>query len=155
MAILIHVSTVLQRQDHFLLVQEKKPENYGRWNLPGGHLEVGETIQRGALREVLEETGLQVRLSAVVRIYTNIRPPDYQAIRFVFTAEHDESAPVAGSDILAVQWFSLAEVEALPDAELVGGDRLRRILRDAEGGVRVPLSVLTEPQKEVGLAEGN
>jgi ADP-ribose pyrophosphatase YjhB (NUDIX family) len=48
MPILLHVSVALTRGDHrILLVQEGKPENHGRWNLPGGHLEVGETIRRG------------------------------------------------------------------------------------------------------------
>lgn len=139
-----NVDVALQRQSRFLLVQEKKPENYGRWNLPGGHLELGETVQQGARREVIEETGLQVALSALVGIYTTIRKPDYQAIRFVFAAEHDGSEPSPGSDILAVRWFALAEVDALPDAELVGGQRLRRILQDVESGQRFPLSALVE-----------
>lgn len=34
----IHVSLVLQQQEAILMVKESKPENYGRWNLPGGHL---------------------------------------------------------------------------------------------------------------------
>lgn len=144
MAILIHVSIVVHRQHRILLVQEQKLENHGRWNLPGGHLELGETIQSGSLREVREETGLQVRLSELVGVYTSIRSPDYHAIRFVFTAEHDGNEPMAGDDILAVQWHSLAEVEALPDSALVGGERLRRILSDVEGGIRVPLSLLRD-----------
>jgi ADP-ribose pyrophosphatase YjhB (NUDIX family) len=144
MAILIHVSVVLRRQNRILLVQEEKAENHGRWNLPGGHLELRETLQQGALREVKEETGLQVRLSELVGVYTSIQPPDYHAIRFVFTAEHDGNEPMAGDEILAVQWHSLAEVEALPDSALVGGERLRRILSDVESGVRVPLSLLRD-----------
>ncbi len=145
MSTLIHVSVALRRQDRFLLVQEQKPANYGRWNLPGGHLELGETIQQGARREVAEETGLRVVLSALVGIYTSLRPPDYQAIRFVFTGEHDGGEPVAGDDILTVRWFTPSEVETLPDAELLGGERLRRILRAVENGQHVPLSALVEP----------
>lgn len=63
MAILIHVSVAIQKHDWILLVQEQKQENHGRWNLPGGHLELGETVQDGALCEVREEPGRQVRFS--------------------------------------------------------------------------------------------
>lgn len=42
MSILIHVSVALQQGEAVLLVQERKPENHRLWNLPGGHLEMGE-----------------------------------------------------------------------------------------------------------------
>ncbi|HLK61239.1 MAG TPA: NUDIX domain-containing protein [Chthonomonadaceae bacterium] len=144
MSILIHVSVVLQREEALLLVQERKPENYERWNLPGGHLEIGETPQEGAVREALEETGLVVTLSELVGIYTRFRKPDYQAIRFVFTAEHT-GEPVAGDDILAVRWFTSEEIAALPDTTLVGGERLRSVLADFASGRRYPLTLLKAP----------
>lgn len=145
MSIPIHVSVVLQQEDRILLVQERKPENYEKWNLPGGHLELGETIPQGAMREVVEETGLTVTLSELVGIYTGIRKPDYQAIRFVFIGQHNGSEPVAGDDILTVRWFTFEEIEALPDSALVGQQRCRRLLADVQSGVRYPLSVLREP----------
>ncbi len=140
--ILIHVSVALQKQNRFLLVQEKKPHNYGRWNLPGGHLEHGETIQQGAIREVLEETNLHVKLSKLAGIYTSIHQPDYHAIRFIFTAKCDDIIPTPGDDILNIGWHSLAELEAMRDANLVGGKKLRVILHNVECGPLLPLSVL-------------
>jgi ADP-ribose pyrophosphatase YjhB (NUDIX family) len=144
-SILIHVSIALVRDDRVLLVQEAKLENRGRWNLPGGHLEVGETIQQGACREALEETRLTVTLTGLVGIYTSIRPPDYHAIRYVFTAENrNADEPTAGDEILAVRWFSPTELETLPETDLVGGPNLRRILGDVWIGRSFSLSLLAE-----------
>lgn len=147
MSILVHVSVVLRREETFLLVQERKEENYLRWNLPGGHLEIGETPQEGAVREALEETGLNVTLSELVGIYTRIQKPDYQAIRFVFTADH-AGEPYAGDNILDVRWFTPGEIADMPDSALVGGERLRRALADADSSSRYPLSLLVEFRKE-------
>jgi hypothetical protein len=88
-----------------------------------------------------------VVLTGLVGIYTGIRPPDYHAIRFVFAAKPDGPAePIAGDEILAVRWLSAADVAALPDAELVGAARFRRILADAWAGSHYPLSLLVEPE---------
>lgn len=107
MTILIHVSVAIKWENRVLFVQETKPVNYGCWNLPGGHVEFGETLHQAAVREVAEETGLEVTLSHLVRIYTGIRQPDSHAIRFVFTAKPQNNLAVAGADILAVRWFDL------------------------------------------------
>jgi ADP-ribose pyrophosphatase YjhB (NUDIX family) len=140
----VHVSVALSQTYGTLLVQERKSENYGKWNLPGGHLELGETLKQGAVREVAEETGLKAEISDLVGVYTSIRSPDYQAIRFVFSGRHT-GVPVAGDEILAARWFSPEEAADLPDSALVGGGRLRVILADIASNRRYPLELLTEP----------
>ena len=148
-AILIHVSVVVRREDSVLLVQERKAVNHGLWNLPGGHLEPGETVQDGARREAREETGLEVTLLSLVGIYTTLRPPDYHAIRYVFRADYDEGEAIAGDDILAARWFSPADLAMLPDAQMAGQASLRRILADAQNGSVYPLSLLVEPDATI------
>ena len=142
---LIHVSTVIQETGRILLVQEAKTENRGLWNLPGGHLEEYETLHRGALREVFEETGLTVVLGGLVGVYTSLRP-GYQAFRFVFAAPHPGGAAFAGDDILAVRWSTLEEAASLPDSELVGPIMFRRILSDLQHKPLTSLALLVEPQ---------
>jgi ADP-ribose pyrophosphatase YjhB (NUDIX family) len=142
---LVHVSAVLQEADRILLVQEAKPQNRALWNLPGGHLEENETLQEGALREVFEETGLQVELAGLVGIYTSLRA-DYQAFRFVFAAPYPSGVAIAGDDILAVRWVTLAEANAMADSELVSPVMFRRILSDLQHHPLTPLSLLVEPR---------
>ena len=57
----IHVSVAVLRDGQILLVREGKPASYGKWNLPGGHLEPFEELARGAAREVREEEILELR----------------------------------------------------------------------------------------------
>jgi ADP-ribose pyrophosphatase YjhB (NUDIX family) len=147
MSILIHVSVIVCRGDRILLVQESKPDRYGMWNLPGGHLEQGETIVQGMQREVLEETGLDVRPCAVVGVYTGFWEPDGHAIRFVSLATTDGDAVAGAPEILAVRWIEPREIHGMDDAELVGAETLRRIVADLLSGASYPLDLLVEPER--------
>jgi ADP-ribose pyrophosphatase YjhB (NUDIX family) len=64
---------VLRQNDKFLLVQEKLPKVYGKWNLPAGHVDIGETIEDAAVREVLEETGHTVQIGCLRQSSTLLR----------------------------------------------------------------------------------
>jgi ADP-ribose pyrophosphatase YjhB (NUDIX family) len=80
-----HVVVVLvfiRQGDHILLVRQ----NYGRryWSLPGGVMELGESIDEAAIREVKEETGLDVRLTRIVGLYSK---PGEEALAVTFEAE--------------------------------------------------------------------
>lgn len=51
---------------------EKRADN-GWWGLPGGHVDVGESVEQAAIREILEETGIRVRIRRLVGIYSDPR----------------------------------------------------------------------------------
>ena len=59
------------RNNRILLVKEAKKKCYGKWNVPAGHLEDGETVFEGAIREIFEETGCKVRLKKMLPIITS------------------------------------------------------------------------------------
>lgn len=141
---LIHVSTIIQEEGRILLVQEAKPQNRDLWNLPGGHLEEAETLQEGAVREVFEETGLNIVLEGLVGVYTSLCP-GYQAFRFVFSAPCPGGNAFAGDDILTVRWATPEEALALSDADLVSPIMFRRILADLQHNPLTSLKLLAEP----------
>lgn len=62
------VATLICKNNKVLLVTEKKKEAVGKLNFPAGHLEVGETLTQGACREVLEETGLSVKITHLIDV---------------------------------------------------------------------------------------
>lgn len=95
-----------------VLVQERKHYCRGRWNLPMGKVEPGERILEGALREIREETGLEVRITGFLRCYEK-RKEDAQIIKFTFLAEA-EHGPLRHDpdELLDAQWFPLEEAIA-------------------------------------------
>jgi mutator protein MutT len=76
----VGVGAIILRRDSILLVQRGRSPLKGWWSLPGGALEVGERLDQAVRREVLEETGLQVRPVAVFEIFERIlRDPEGRA----------------------------------------------------------------------------
>ena len=62
------VGAIVFRSSDILLVKRGSEPNRGRWSVPGGALEAGETVEAAAVREVLEETGLEVRAMRVADV---------------------------------------------------------------------------------------
>jgi ADP-ribose pyrophosphatase YjhB (NUDIX family) len=66
------VNVCILKGDSILMVEENKPYVHGLLNIPGGHLEEGENVLEGAMREVLEETGLKVQITGLVAVFNAI-----------------------------------------------------------------------------------
>ena len=107
-------------------------DQYGRWTLPKGHLEAGESEQTAAVREVLEETGLSGELGALVaRIVYTVRSKRglerlKQVAFFLLHADGSEARPQAEEGISAAEWFT-------PEAALarIGYPQVRDVLAQA------------------------
>ena len=111
----IIVGGVVEKDNKYLLVQESKPKCYGKWNIPAGHLDPGETIFDGAKREIKEETNCDVELTGVCNIGNHIVPND-TLVAIVFTTKllTDTVKPQAG-EILEAKWFTYEEIVAMSD----------------------------------------
>ena len=90
-----------------LLIKRRFEPLAGRWSLPGGALEVGETLAEGLAREMNEETGLDVDVGPVVEVFDRITRDDdgrarfhYVLVDFLCTVR--AGTPVAGSDVAEV-----------------------------------------------------
>jgi len=111
-----------------LLIYDK----YGRWTIPKGHLEAGESEQAAALREVFEETGVAGELGALVsRIVYTVRSKrglerTKQVAFFLLHADSSEVYPQAEEGITAAEWFA-------PQAALaqIGYPQVRDVLAQA------------------------
>jgi len=78
--------------------------------LPGGFVEVGESVEDAAVREIKEETGLDVRLSHLLGVYSDPRrDPRFHVVSVVFVGDA-EGEPKAGSDAKGVRIFSLKDI---------------------------------------------
>jgi len=130
---------VVRRGHRFLLTQERK---YGStWSIPGGRVEPGETLAAAAIREVLEETGVPVKLDGVLRVEHT--PSESNArIRVIFIGSPlDDTAPKTEPDheSLGAAYLTLDEVR---DRPLRGAD-LRVLLETVADGCQVfPLELI-------------
>jgi len=75
-----------------LLSKRKKEFGFGEWELPGGHIEFGETFEQCVTRECKEELGINVRVSKLVSVAPNMKLGNHYIV-FVFLAESYEGTP--------------------------------------------------------------
>ncbi|MBO0890231.1 MAG: NUDIX domain-containing protein [Acidothermales bacterium] len=104
-----------------LLVQRVHPPDAGKWSVPGGRVDPGETTAEAAAREVREETGLEVAVGAVVG-RLRIPGPDDETVYDVVdhAATIVGGTPEAADDAGAVRWFGRDELAGIPvTADLV------------------------------------
>jgi 8-oxo-dGTP diphosphatase len=115
----VAVGGVAVHDGALLLVQRATDPHAGKWSIPGGHVEPGETLHRAVERELLAETGLAVRCGALLG-WVERMGPGYHFVILDFTVEvsGDPAGVAAGSDAGAVAWVALEDVPAL---ELVDG----------------------------------
>lgn len=98
-------------ENKILLTQR---EDFEIWCLPGGRVEDGESIAQAAVREAREETGLTVRLTRLVGVYSRSRgPTSVHNILFAATPTSGNLKPQPG-EVIDLRYFSPEEIEALP-----------------------------------------
>jgi 8-oxo-dGTP diphosphatase len=97
-----------------LLVQRGKDPEAGRWTLPGGRVEPGESPAEAAAREVTEETGLVVAVGREWLVIERPAGPDAVFEIHDFVAEPLGGTLRAGDDAVDVGWFTPAELARLP-----------------------------------------
>jgi ADP-ribose pyrophosphatase YjhB (NUDIX family) len=134
----LFVSAVVSYENKIILVQEGKKAVYGKWNLPGGHLEPDEGIVQGILREIVEETGLSVELEDLPGIFTGLA--EMRHIVFVFRGRAKSLAfQPQVEDIITCRWFTLEELSQLEDDQILNPVKFRKILQYHADGRGLPL----------------
>ena len=106
----------LDEAPEILLIRRKDPPFSRMWALPGGFMEIEETLEETARRELLEETG--IRAGELIRFDTFDKPgrdPRGRTITQVFIMiwKEEMGVPKAGSDAAALQWFDLSHLPEL------------------------------------------
>ena len=98
-----------------LLVKRGGPPLEGQWSIPGGMLEVGETLLEGVRRELLEETGVEVRVGELIEVFERINVDGNGKARYHFVVLDYLCAALrgearAGSDVTDVAWAKPEEL---------------------------------------------
>jgi 8-oxo-dGTP diphosphatase len=117
---IVGVGGVVVDNRHVLLVKRGHAPLLGEWSLPGGSVEVGETLEEAVVREVAEETGLTVSVGPVIEVFDRIQRSADGLIEYHFVIVDYLCHPVAGSLAAATD---AADARWVPASDL-GGYRL-------------------------------
>jgi 8-oxo-dGTP diphosphatase len=112
---IVGVGAVIIHNGQVLLVRRAQAPLKGRWSLPGGVVELGETLRAAVEREIREETGLLVKATEVVEVLDRIIPGDKASIQYHYVLIdflcHCQGGELrADSDVSEAQWTHPAEL---------------------------------------------
>ncbi len=114
----VAVGAVVFKNERVLLVRRGQPPSEDLWAIPGGSVEIGETLQEAAEREILEETGIYIRAGEPVFTFDAIDRDRAGKIRFHYVivdlaADYVRGDPKAGDDAADARWISAQEINTL------------------------------------------
>jgi len=106
---------VLIEQDDQVLLGKRAPDSFlaGKWCLPGGFIEFDEDFVFSAIREVKEETNLDVEVQSILNVSSNFLSSDLHTLVVTLVAKVSKGVPKPGDDIEALKWFQITA--KLPD----------------------------------------
>lgn len=118
----VGIGGVVIDQGRTLLIRRGSEPLLGEWSIPGGTLELGESLQEGVVRELLEETGIEVRVLELIEVFDRIflqdgatgaeakRRPRFHFVIADYLCERLGGEPRAGSDVTDVAFASEEEL---------------------------------------------
>ncbi|TDA40067.1 MAG: NUDIX hydrolase [Candidatus Methanomethylicota archaeon] len=112
---LVGVGVILVKDRQILLVKRGHEPNKGMWSIPGGLIKLGETAEEAAIREVREETGLEVSIGAVAGVFNVIIKDSDSKIKYHYVIIDYFGEVVGGmlrpgTDVTDARWFWLDEI---------------------------------------------
>lgn len=115
---LLGVGAIIAIDGRILLVRRSNPPLQGEWSIPGGLVETGETIKEAIIREVREETSLEVEPMKLIEVFERILRDQDSHVQYHFVLMDYLCRVVsgeinAGSDVSSVRWAKLDELASL------------------------------------------
>jgi 8-oxo-dGTP diphosphatase len=123
------VDGVIIKNHIIVLVKRSNPPFEGQYALPGGFVEFGETVESALIREIVEETGLKVKIKSLIGVYSDPnRDPRGHIISIAFRAQIIGGEVLSGSDASEVRFFDIRNLPRLAfDHEKIIRDALTRV----------------------------
>ena len=118
----VAVGAIVFKEDKVLLVLRGKPPAENLWSIPGGSVELGETLQEATEREIREEAGITIKAREPVYTFDVLERDNKGNVRFHYvivdlSADYISGELRPGDDAVDVRWFSADEVNKLRVSE--------------------------------------
>lgn len=116
---IVAVGAVVFHKGKVLLVRRAQPPNEGQWAIPGGKINIGETLQQAAEREIDEETGILIRAGKPIFVFDLIEHDDHGSCHRHYViidllGEYLSGEPHANDDASDARWFSAQDLISHP-----------------------------------------
>lgn len=135
------VGGIIEKEGKYLLVQEAKKKCYEKWNFPAGHLDFNESLEQGAIREIKEETGCDVKLDGVCYVANRILEDDL-FVMIVFNAKLiNENIEFDKEEILDVKWFDYDEIANKMES-MLRGNYVRTAIINQNNNLVAPIDIV-------------
>ena len=135
------VGGIIEKEGKYLLVQEAKKKCYEKWNFPAGHLDFNESLKQGAIREIKEETGCDVKLDGVCYVAKRILEDDL-FVMIVFNAKLiNENIQFDKEEILDVKWFDYDEIVNKMES-MLRGNYVRTAVINQNNNLVAPIDIV-------------
>jgi ADP-ribose pyrophosphatase YjhB (NUDIX family) len=123
---IVGVGAVIVQDGRAVVVKRGTEPLRGEWSIPGGVLEIGETLRAGAEREALEETGLVVQAGEVLGVFDRVVPGEDGRTRFHyvlidFICQRVSGELRAGGDATEARWVTVEQLAGISIAEPAAG----------------------------------
>ncbi len=114
---MVGVGAVVVRDGKALIIKRAHEPRRGEWSLPGGLLELGESLRDAVRREIKEETSLDIEVGPVIETFDRVHRDDHGRVRYHFVivdfvCSSSGGEAVAGSDAEGVAWVRAEEIDA-------------------------------------------
>ena len=138
--ILLVVANILEKNNKILLVQEKKKQVKGKWNLPAGRIEKNEDLINCLERETKEETGFEIKPLYLIGIY---HYPRYPIIVFIFKSKILKGKLIfPPREIIYAKWCSISEIRNLGKRNRLIASYILEGIKDYEARRKISLSFI-------------
>jgi 8-oxo-dGTP diphosphatase len=119
---LVGIGAIIIENTRVLLIKRGQPPLMGEWSIPGGMLELGETVHEAAIREAKEETGLTIEPGELLGVFDRVIRDEkgqvqYHYVLIDFFCRQISGEMLAAGDADEARWFTKEEAANLPLAK--------------------------------------
>lgn len=114
----VAASAVVIREGQILMIKRSNEPNKGKWSIPGGRVELGETVYEAAQREVFEECNIEIEISRLLSVGNNIIRDNEGRVKYHYVlidllGEYKSGEIAAQSDAEEYRWVKIEELAGL------------------------------------------